>query len=511
MITLATIAATAVAASSGFCGTPDLLDRWHDLSLSDEARHELEWQISPLYRAASDARDVCHPTEAISHDGEPYDRTLTSEHFALHWNDAVYLSDEQAQELSELLEESLDRLTGTRGFTMPMGLEQFEMVVAVERLSGLGGYAWLQPCGDDWIPFFVLNKDILESDVDRSFTAEVVAHELFHTVQLTYGLDEYFLGWEETPNRWWVETGAAYEQGVVWPDGDEYLQWFSTLWATQPWLSIETHNDDGHQYGMFVLPLSIEGSLGSADWHRELWEQLDGRTGYTIPDELDTLLRNHDTSFLQEYGTFLARGAEGDFPRYDFLLGVRDLQLFAYLRNSTAAEYNALDLPIDGALEAGHVEAPEYLGASFVWFGLTQAEENRRFVAHFAGDTEFEGQPVEWTVQFAAVRANEVLGSYQVEPELVDGEWTSHVRLDGLKEQGYEGAWMIASPITRFETDQGGPGWRWSAELRSGTEGAGFTDADAGRGCTGCTQEQPSTAALPLLLLGGLTLRRRPR
>ncbi len=505
MITLA-----AAAAAATFCGTPDLLDRWHDPALTDDERHELQWQVSPLYRANPGGRDVCHPGEAVSLDGQPYDHQMVTEHFALHWNDSVFLSQSQADDVADLLEDSLERLTVDLGFQLPMGMDEYEMVVAVERLSGLGGYAWLQPCGDDWIPFFVLNKELLQSDADRSFIAEVVAHELFHTVQLTYGLDEYFLAWDTTPNRWFMEAGAAYQQGVVWPDSQQYLQWFSALWATEPWLSVETHNPQGHQYGMFVLPLSIEGSLGDADWHRELWEQLDGRTGYTVPDELDVVLAGRDTSFLAEYGTFLARAAEGDYPRYDFLYGVRDLQLFAYLPNSTADEYNALDLPIDGGLEAGSLESPEFLGSSFVWFGLTQAEDNRRFVAHFEGDADFDGQPVEWTVQFAAVRSNEVLAQLQVEPELVDGVWEAHVRLDGLKEEGYEGAWMVASPITRFESDQGGPGWRWAAELRQGTDGVGFSDAPPGRGCSGCGKDSTvRNYLLPLLLVGGLARRRR--
>ena len=273
--------------------------------------------------------------------------------------------------------------------------------------------------------------------VGKTFLRRMI--ELFHTIQFAYGSEEYLDASNPSPSRWWLEASAVYQQGLVVPEGSDYLEFFSTLWATSPWLSLEVYDDGGHQYGRFLWPLSIEASLQESDWHRRFWEQLDGRSGYRLPDEFDLFLLEEQTSFPEEYRRFLARAAVGAFPRYDFLFGIRDLNNFVSLPNATTAEYSALELPVAGEVLASHTEAPQTLGANYVWFGASQAEAGRALVVHFESDAEHDGEPVEWAVELVAVRSNAIVDRYSLEPHVPSGPGAlreGHVRLDGYVPRG---------------------------------------------------------------------------
>ncbi len=448
---------------------------------------------------AFEARETCLT--------DVYEQSVTTENFSIQWPPEIPLDPQVVAEFGEVLEESLRIQTEDLGWRPPPGIDAWEMTILLEDLGGYGGYTWYGPCDGGWIPYIVFDDNAASGGPEEGFQEQLVAHELFHAIQMAYGFQEFFFDFENAPNKWWVEASAQYQQGVVW-DGDAlWSQVASVAWSTQPWKSIQTHDQTGFQYGSFVFPLSIEGELDDVGWHRAFWEHLDARAGYHLPDELDDFLRARDSSLIEQWGRFLQTASEGDFPRYEFLLGVRDLALFASLPNATAAEYGALDLPVEGSVPPETAESPEYLGANFVFFGTTQAESNRRLVVHFDGDPEGpDGTPIEWTVELAAVRSGEVLARHSAVPELVDGRWTVHVRADGI-EDTIEGVYLIASPITPFE---GAAGWGWAAELRRGTtDELAFSDATAGRGCTeGCQSTRITQGAwlLPLMIV----LRRRP-
>lgn len=510
------------------CLTPHLLEvraAWPELS--PEQRHRVDYATSPLYRGRVAAggptwldgdpwedapREVCFPAEMVSHNGAPYTAQVASEHFVLHWNTGGLTSEAEAEAMLDALEYSWDRLVDELGWHPPAGTDACQMVTAVEPMGGIAGYASGVEIGGQFRPYVVFNAGLLQTAEDDTFRREVAAHELFHTIQYVYGFEEFVLGAGETTNRWWLEASAAYQQGLTVPEGADYLEYFSLLWAMEPWKSMTTHDDAGHQYGMFVWPLGIEASLDDGGaWHQQFWQQIEGRSGYTLRDEFDSFFTARGSSFGDQYGHWLALAAEGDLPRYDFLWGVRHLNRYAFLDNSTTEEYGALDLPAEGRLDAGNLRSPEYLGAGFVWFGLTQAEESKALVMHFAGDATAEETPIEWAVEFTAVRGERVLERWSATPILSsDGlTWEAHVRLDGVSEQ-YEGAWMIASPITDF--GEGTAGWGWQAEIRNGESSGGFSEAGPGRGCTdSCSWATYETGASGAFLLPVLLVFRRRR
>ncbi len=510
------------------CLTPYLQDvraAWSELTPAE--RHRVDWATSPPYRALVAAggpswlegepwqdapRDVCFPAEMISHDGQPYSSSLESDHFVLHWNAGGLTSDAEAESMVAALEYAWTRLIDELGWHPPEGTPFCQLVVAVEPMGGIAGYASGVMIQGQFRPFVVFNAGLLQEASDDTFRREVAAHELFHTIQYVYGYEEFILGAEQTPNRWWLEASATYQQGLTVPDGADYLEYFSLLWAQEPWVSMETHSGTGHQYGMFVWPLGIEASLDDGGaWHQLFWQQIEGRSGYQLRDEFDAFFGERDSSFLEQYGHWLALAAEGDLPRYDFLWGVRHLNRYAFIENSTTEEYTALDLPAEGRQDPGLQRSPEYLGAGFVWFGVTQAEESRALVMHFAGDAQAEGTDIEWAVEFAAVRNERVLDRFSATPVLsADGTgWEAHVRLEGIQEN-YDGAWMIASPITDF--GEGTAGWGWQAEIRKGETSGGFSETGAGRGCTeGCAWATYGDEASAGFLLPALLLFRRRR
>jgi len=495
-------------------------------AMAPEDAHAAALQWDPLYRvwlddgglswldgdadvARAASRDTCFNPAAV--DGHA-DFALAAEstHFALFRRSGSAPLANTVDALLDSLEDALDRFE-TLGWRPPGGLDSAQMMVFLEPLpAGLGGYTWVAPCAaapDGTMDWIVLSEAWA---AEEDFRDPLVAHELFHTVQRRYLYTEYVTNLAESTSRWWVEASAVYQEGLVFPDELDLAEERSARWGEAPWTSLFLFDEVTiRHYQVFVFPLSIEGSLDDIGWHRRFWEQLDGSVDVDLRAEFDAFLEPLGTTFDTEFGAYMARASEMDLPRYDYLLGPRDLQAFYGINGGLAGRYAATELPAEGAMEAGAMEGPKGLGGNYVWFGTTAAPEERALELTFVGDLATpEGDPVTWGVEVVAARAGgvELRASVTPAPATVRGEDVvmATVLVHGVKES-LDGVWLVA---TRLDEAGGtAPGWSWEGRLVRGDAELAIEEGQGGCGCGAGAGGSPMIV-ISLLLLPAM-LRRR--
>ncbi len=95
----------------------------------------------------------------------------------------------------------------------------------------------------DDIPYIILNQDISVNTLKVT-----VAHEFFHTVQLSFmSLDDLL----EDKNRWLAESTAVWMEDAVYPTVNDYEQYVN-YWVDSPERSLFS-SDGYHQYGAVIF------------------------------------------------------------------------------------------------------------------------------------------------------------------------------------------------------------------------------------------------------------------
>ena len=499
------------------CGTPALHAvhaAWD--ALTGEDRHYIDLMSSPLYAEALESgapswldagdvsiegRGVCFGPSDI--DGfSTYELVVESEHFALFRVSGSDPLIEAMGDVLALLEESLESYR-SRGWLSPGGIDDFQMLVFVDvRPPTLGGYTWVNPCSEaeggamDWL---VLNEEWAQ---DSELVGPLITHELFHTVQRRYAFDELVTGWESSRNRWFAEASAVYEESLVYPAGG-VIRARSARWSESPWLALNTFNGS-REYQTFILPLAIEGVLGGPEWHLALWESIAGLTNWSVPEELEelgTAVGGWEGLFRE----YIARASEMDFPRVESLYGPRDLQTYTGVEGGLAGRYTVSELPVRGTVDGGSAEAPQSLGANYVWFETSSAGLSRALRLDVELDSRTPGgDPVNWAVEVLATQAGTVLERLSVTPDLASNR--VQVLAHGVGES-LDGVWLIASPLSTF-TGQA-PGWSWSARFVAGEEDLRLEEKGPGCACSN-SGSVDGTALWSVLFVGWFVRRRRP-
>ena len=497
------------------CGMQDAASARAAWERGDAAeRGAIERQWSPLYEALGPAvaREACFQPSGVYGLSDIDDFQAESEHFAL-WS-VAYVSEDQASQILGWLEAPYAELVA-QGWRPPPQSEEHQIVVALKPLSGVAGYTWWWPCGSpgEFMPYLVLDPQWLH---DTETGAQIAAHELFHAFQMAYIYDDAIAGWDTTQNRWWVEASAVYAESIL-TNQIEMIEIQSAYWSMAPWRSLRTHDASGHQYDSFLFALSLEDSLQGSTWFRELFDQIADRSGYDLVDELDDLLTFHGSSFEDEFDLFLSRTAEMDLPRFDWLIGPRDLSQYWGVPDGTTAQLFPSSEVLEGEVLADDPEAPEELGANYLWVAGSSAREGTSLELLFEGEAKPNGVPVRWSVQGLGSRAGSVTSRFVADPEPFerDGEpWVSaRLRLDGF-DDAHDGAWLVVSPRDAFAPadtsgERPGAAWRYEVKLiERGSSEPAWTQLDRGAGCS-CEQAASPAGAWALLLLPLLRARLR--
>ena len=527
LVSLGAALAPCAASAAPRCGLSDATILGDLADLPRQEAHAAALRFDPLYRvwlddgglswldgdvdaARAASREACFTPQDV--DGHAtFELRAESEHFALFRQSGSPPQQGTVDGVLESLEDALATLTA-QGWRRPAGIDDQQMMIFVEPLpAGLGGYTWVADCpgvGDGTMDWIVLSEEWASEAVLRD---PLVAHELFHAVQRRYTYAEHVLGWNDSSSQWWLEASAVYQEGLVFPEELDLAEVRSAYWGEEPWKSLFLFDDvAGRHYQVFVFPLSVEASLDDVGWHREFWEQLDGQVGFDLRVELDTYLAPRGTGFDVEFGAYMARASEMDLPRYDYLLGPRDLQAFYGIQGGLAARYAATELPVSGAQEAGGIEGPMSLGGNYVWFGTTAASEERALELRFEGDlTTPGGDPVLWGLEVVAARADAIPLRAHVDPVVVTRKGvevaTATVLVHGIKEH-LDGVWLIA---TRLDASGGdAPGWRWEGRLVRGDAALSIVPGATGCGCGAGTGQSPFLVLSSLLPLAVLRRRR---
>ncbi len=503
------------------CATTLLSDlKLHWAELTPEERHLVDSATNPFYRAAVEAgegswldgdgaRATCFGVDAWQQSGT-YDHYYETENFGLHYNLRSPVTQLKVENLADYFEESLVVEHEEMGFYLPANMTTFQMLVIVERLAspGVGGFTSQALCGGGgFMAFIVVNESWFDSD---EHLRSVAAHEFFHGVQHQYGLEEFWLN--ESPNRWWIEASAVFMETEVYPtlynsQANQAFRWF---W--EPHRSLLTHDNTGFQYGTYLFPATAREGLGESDWFLELWQQIEGRSGYDLVAEIDELFQTRGSSFLEQYGNFVRQGATGSFD-FNPYLSLEE----GYFEVTTVFDEDVDDYPVYREVNAeSGADRPEYLGSNYVRLDGDGVPDDQALWITFTGDAEKNGDPVEWIVRLVAIEDDEPKATWDLplEANTWEGEAFEYFGQALLNDFGedFDAVYIGASPVLDF--GEGGVSWTYTAHLIDTRGDGGFIDVPAdlladgdgdGEGCAGgCAAggANPGGALGLLLLLG---------
>ncbi len=514
-----------------WCATPLLTSlRVHWDQLTGVERHRVAEATDPLYRAWVEAggitweqgdvdaaraeeRITCMGPDDAFPQGGPYGERHDTDHFALFYNSGGLVEETRIGWLGDWFEDALTIEHNEMGFYMPANMTQYQLLVMVDYLgsSGVGGFTSVANCGvAGYMAFVVVNSDWFD---DNQRLQSVAAHELFHAIQMEYAFEELF--YDDSDNRWWVEGSAVFMETEVFPDLYYSQASQAARWFYEPWKSITTWDDYGFQYGTFLLPASFRQSLEDSAWFHELWDQIAFRTGYDLIEEFDELLQDYDTSFDEQWGLFVERGATGDFD-FNPYIQLED----GNIEVDTTADHDEGDYPLDERIDnSSGLDRPRYLGVNYVWFDSDDIDDDVGVIIGFDGAGRKNDEDLEWTVRLIAVDDDEpdAVWTMALEPVYDDDDldaWVGQVLLNDFGED-FDGVYLAASPTTDFGS--GGATWGYTAELTDSQGDGGFMelpddgddDDDDGKACgqSSVADGAPSGAIALVLLLAWLPVR----
>lgn len=446
----------------GACPTVAIRDAMEDGRLSPPAR--------PDRRAVA-------PSDAV---------TVDTEHFHLEGMD-YEATEEELQTLGDIFEFVWSAEIDEHGWNQPRGTDAGKMDIYLAALEEWHlGYTSKY---DDGSPYIVLNADMSFTDQTTEDAWRVTAaHEFHHGVQFTY---------DNNAAGWWMESTATWMEDEVYDDIDDYFTYLrSTQWPAYPEISLVASNG-WHEYGSVLWNKYLSENYGGHDAIQAIWE---GCVEENAKDATTAYLAEQGVAYDDAFMDFSARNAT--MQGYEEAAGYGEVR-----RLESVSTYPAEGSPADSR--------PDYLGANYLYFEPT----SKPMVLNlsFEGETEFDGDPVEWGVLVSAcdetgctwepMALSDGVGTYALHD--FGGTWTS--------------AWLIPTVLseTGLRHDAYGtsgsqqpPTYSWSASLSEPADpdtGEGLDDDEkaTGQGCACASAPRSSPAGLLALGLLGLLARRR--
>ncbi len=161
---------------------------------------------------------------------------------------------------AEYLEFSLKTETVDFDYNLPINIQKDKLLpVYFDKLSY--GVAGLANVSADNNPYIVINSEIL---LITNFSSQLIlsttcAHELFHTIQFTYG-------WKA---NWWMEGSAVWMENEVFPKADTYTLFSNRL---RNFFKHPNKSLDSRTYDASIIPLYLS-FIKKPKTIRKVWEK----------------------------------------------------------------------------------------------------------------------------------------------------------------------------------------------------------------------------------------------
>jgi hypothetical protein len=469
-----------------------LREHWHLFSPAEKA--EMTEKLAPFKRDLLDpmpmrrsAVDGSPPPSSCF--GIPYDNYIENEHFLVSWEDGA-LTDSEAEDFLDSLEESWVREIDELGWRAPTGTDTYPMMVTVVNGGYAGAYTTIDSCpGEGYIPYVVA----YEGSFDSSWWWKVMAcHEFNHASQYAYGQDHEF---------WWWEASATYMEEQVYPS---YNDWANMVWSYSqtPYLGLNASQGSSsdnnlfwHTYAMAIWAFYLDQHVGGDDMVRETWEYAFSRTYSAYDLYMPEVIDGLDYSFEEVYTGFIANNAVMDYEERN------------YFETPRLTE-NIDVLPWDGGPDDN--TRPQSLGQNYIKIPASLGEPGQILEVDFNGE---DGPG--W---FALLVRGERSVDELVQIELDDnGQGTGTIEMNGE-----DPIYLIVSP---WDPDAYGYRYNWARDEgydydyaariqgEEVAEDTASTDEEeeevsgkTGEGKKGCATAPGPTG---LWMLGLLALRRR--
>ena len=253
---------------------------------------------------------------------------LESTNFAVKWTSAA-LSQEEAQLVADVLEESWALYVDSLGHTIPAGADQFRINAYVSSeednpsIDFEGGYANLDGEG---FTYLVIHASHFGPDSDVESIRSVLSHEFYHDVQ--FGMNAYDAG----SAYWYWEATAEWASQELYPDLDDAYT-FVGAYALATELPIFFAGDpfgdspsSVHQYGASIFPRHLTDRLRLPGLIVDSWE-----AAGADDDPLAVLDGLLPAGTIEDaYMEFAPHIALWDFTRRDFILPWIDTYVNVY-------------------------------------------------------------------------------------------------------------------------------------------------------------------------------------
>jgi len=339
---------------------------WH--TLTEAEREQITQDLAPskvdlfeplqrLPSPPSVATDTCW--------GSQKSNRIDTEHFSVQWDDGV-ISETQAQEFADSLEESWDVEIDELGWKKPSRSSQYLVLVMVEDSGGAGAYTTVGECDSGSAAYIVANRGSFSAG--GNWYKTMACHELHHAIQFAYGGAHEF---------WWWEASATWVEDLVYPGLND---WANALYmfAQTPHLGMNAwaggnSNDQElfwHTYGMGIWGMYLDQHVGGNELMRATWEASQGEwCQYCLwmPDVIEDV----GEDFEEVMTGFMAHTAVMDY---------RDRR---YITDAERAD-RVSGLPTSG--DSSPNTQPQSLGLNIIEFDRTDGRSGQDLWVTFDGD-----------------------------------------------------------------------------------------------------------------------------
>ncbi|NWF66005.1 MAG: hypothetical protein HXX81_00890 [Campylobacterales bacterium] len=194
--------------------------------------------------------------------------------------DSTVLSESQINSILEEANNSYDTYIKSFDYNKPVNENIFIDIYIANTNAYNGYFNKYETIGSNYAgyatyyydnaPYFVLNY-VKKSSFEQSLNIlkVTIAHELFHTIQYSYGIDSVSDNmW--CKDVWWLEATATMMEEMIYPEINDYTNFlpyiynYSTLnFETFNYPQIGCYGDiSGHEYGMSIYALFLVKKFG---------------------------------------------------------------------------------------------------------------------------------------------------------------------------------------------------------------------------------------------------------
>ncbi|MBZ0273236.1 DUF6055 domain-containing protein [bacterium] len=353
-----------------------------------------------------------------------------TEHFAIRWGNNFSWSgmDVSAAEFGAILEFVWQSEVVDMGYPPAFASNKYFTDVYVGNsgngapgISFQGAYTTIYDAWPTTMSYIVIHQDIFTWD---AAVEEIAAHEFFHVMQFTIGLNgcwEHMFG---DGSDWGVEASAVWAEDEVYDDNNSYVGFVNYHFANLTHVTLMSFVNGGYdQYSRGIFWKYLSEFWGGRVGVHTIWNECH----FDLWDSVGEYLEDQGTTDRDAFVDFALRSLFADFEEGSFYDGVPNhMSANAYPFNQSPQQ-----------------RLPQNFGVNFVRF---RPDQSSRLNIRFEGDETIYSRTIDWRLLLVKVRANDTFETEDM-PK-IDGV-TAEATIDGFGDE-WSTIYLIVAPLTNL-------------------------------------------------------------